>query len=106
EARAAGRWLGIGIACYAERTGLGSRISVAPGLPLQTGVETAKIGIDAAGVITAAFGVAAHGQGLETTLAQVIADELGVRIEDVRITRGDSAAVPNVTGTFASRSTV
>jgi carbon-monoxide dehydrogenase large subunit len=105
-ARAAGRWLGIGIASYAELTGIGSRISVAPGMPLNTGSETAKIRIDATGSVSAAFGVAASGQGLETTLAQVISDKLGVPITDVRIVQGDSAAVANATGTFASRSTV
>jgi carbon-monoxide dehydrogenase large subunit len=106
EARAAGRWLGIGIASYAELTGIGSRISVAPGMPLNTGTETARIRIDATGGVTAAFGVASHGQGLETTLAQIVADKLGVRLEDVRVIQGDSAAVPNATGTYASRSTV
>ncbi len=106
EARAAGRWFGIGIASYAELTGIGSRISVAPGMPLNTGTETAKIRIDTTGGVTAAFGVASHGQGLETTLAQVVADKLGVRVEDIRIIQGDSAAVPNATGTYASRSTV
>ena len=105
-ARAQGRLYGIGIACYAELTGIGSRISVAPGMPLNTGTETARIVIDALGGITAAFGVAAHGQGHETALAQVIADKLGVRVEDVRIIHGDSAAVPNATGSFASRSAV
>jgi carbon-monoxide dehydrogenase large subunit len=106
EARAAGRWLGIGIGSYAELTGIGSRISVAPGMPLNTGTETAKIRIDPTGAVTAAFGIASHGQGLETTLAQVVADKLGVRVEDVRVIQGDSAAVPNASGTFASRSTV
>jgi aerobic carbon-monoxide dehydrogenase large subunit len=106
EARAAGRWFGIGIASYAELTGIGSRISVAPGMPLNTGTETAKLRIDTTGAVTAAFGVASHGQGLETTLAQVIADKLGVRLEDIRIVQGDSAAVANATGTYASRSTV
>jgi carbon-monoxide dehydrogenase large subunit len=106
EARKAGRWFGIGIASYAELTGIGSRISVAPGMPLNTGTETAKLRIDTMGGVTASFGVASHGQGLETTLAQVVADKLGVRVEDVRIIQGDSAAVPNATGTYASRSTV
>ncbi len=105
-ARTEGRYFGIGIACYAELTGIGSRISVAPGMPLNTGTETAKIVIDSTGSVTAAFGVASHGQGLETTLAQVVADNLGVRIEDIRIVHGDSAAVANSTGTYASRSTV
>ena len=106
EARAAGRWFGIGIACYAELTGIGSRISVAPGMPINTGTETASIRIDSTGAITAAFGVASHGQGLETTLAQVIAEHLGARVDDIRIVQGDSAAVAVSTGTYASRSTV
>ena len=106
EARAAGKWFGIGIACYAELTGIGSRISVAPGMPINTGTETATIRIDSTGAITAAFGIASHGQGLETTLAQVIAEHLGARIEDMRVMQGDSAAVPGGTGTYASRSTV
>ncbi|MEA2874113.1 MAG: aerobic carbon-monoxide dehydrogenase large subunit, partial [Hyphomicrobiales bacterium] len=106
EARAAGKWFGIGIASYAELTGIGSRISVAPGMPINTGTETATIRIDATGAVTASFGIAAHGQGLETTLAQVVAEHLGCRFEDVRIVQGDSAAVPGGTGTYASRSTV
>jgi carbon-monoxide dehydrogenase large subunit len=106
EARAAGKWFGIGIASYAELTGIGSRISVAPGMPINTGTETATIRIDATGAVTAAFGIAAHGQGLETTLAQVVAEHLGARFEDIRIVQGDSAAVPGGTGTYASRSTV
>jgi carbon-monoxide dehydrogenase large subunit len=106
EARAAGRWYGIGIASYAELTGIGSRISVAPGMPINTGTETATVRIDSTGAVTAAFGVAAHGQGLETTLAQIVAEHLGVRVEDVAVLQGDSAAVPGGTGTYASRSTV
>jgi carbon-monoxide dehydrogenase large subunit len=105
-ARAAGRWVGIGIACYAELTGIGSRISVAPGMPINTGTETAALRIDSTGAVTAAFGIASHGQGLETTLAQVVAEHLGVRVEDVRVVQGDSAAVNGGTGTYASRSMV
>ena len=74
-------------------------------MPINTGTETANIRIDSTGAITAAFGVASHGQGLETTLAQVVAEHLGARFEDVRIVQGDSAAVPGGTGTYASRST-
>jgi carbon-monoxide dehydrogenase large subunit len=106
EARAQGRWVGIGIACYAELTGIGSRISAAPGMPINTGTDTATIRIDSGGTVTASFGVASHGQGLETTLAQVVAQELGVRVGDVQIVHGDSGAVTHGTGTYASRSTV
>ena len=105
-ARAAGRWFGIGIASYAELTGLGSRISVAPGMPINTGTETAIIRVDSTGAVTAAFGIASHGQGLETTLAQIVAEHLGARFADIRIVQGDSAAVPGGTGTYASRSLV
>jgi carbon-monoxide dehydrogenase large subunit len=106
EARKQGRLFGVGIASYAELTGIGSRIAVAPGMPINTGSETAKITIDSTGAITAAFGVASHGQGLETTLAQIVADDLGARFEDVRVIQGDSDEVPMSTGTYASRSAV
>ncbi len=105
-ARKAGRWVGIGIASYAELTGIGSRMSAAPGMPINTGTETADIDVDATGAVTARFGVASHGQGLETTLAQIVAEELGVAVADVRVVHGDSAAVTHGTGTYASRSTV
>ncbi len=106
KARGEGRWVGIGFASYAELTGIGSRISAAPGMPINTGTETSAIRIDATGAITAAFGISSHGQGLETTLAQIIADELGCKMEDVEVQHGDSALVPMSTGTFASRSAV
>ena len=106
QARANGRWVGIGLSSYAELTGIGSRISVAPGMPINTGTETSSIRIDATGSITAAFGIASHGQGLETTLAQVIADELGCKLEDIEVQHGDSALMAVSSGTFASRSAV
>ena len=105
-ARSEGRLVGIGLSSYAELTGIGSRISAAPGMPINTGTERAVIEIDSTGAVTAAFGVASHGQGLETTLAQIVAEELGVCVEDVGIVHGDSAAVAHGTGTYASRSTV
>jgi carbon-monoxide dehydrogenase large subunit len=106
EVRAAGKYFGIGIASYAELTGIGSRISVAPGMPINTGTETATITVDSTGAVTAAFGIASHGQGLETTLAQIVAEHLGARLTDIRIVQGDSAAVAGGSGTYASRSTV
>jgi aerobic carbon-monoxide dehydrogenase large subunit len=106
KAGAEGRLVGIGVASYAELTGIGSRISAAPGMPINTGTESATIRLDSTGAVTGSFGIASHGQGLETTLAQVIADELGARIEDIQILHGDSAAVAHGTGTYASRSAV
>ena len=105
-ARAAGRWVGIGVACYAELTGVGSRIAVAPGMPINTGTETCTVAIDSTGAVTASFGVASQGQGMETTLAQVVAEVLGAKVEDVDIVLGDTASVSHGTGTYASRAAV
>ncbi len=106
KARAEGRLYGVGVASYAELTGIGSRISAAPGMPINTGTETATVRLDSTGAVTGTFGIASHGQGLETTLAQVIADELGARFEDIEILQGDSAVVAHGTGSYASRSAV
>ena len=105
-ARDEGRRIGIGLASYAELTGVGSRIAVAPGMPINTGTESAAVRIDSMGTVTATFGVASQGQGIETTLAQIVAEELGARLEDVEIVHGDSAALAHSTGTYASRSTI
>ena len=105
-ARADGRWVGIGVASYAELTGVGSRIAVAPGMPINTGTETCTIAIDSTGSVTASFGIASQGQGMETTLAQVVAEELGVKVDDVDIVLGDTSAVSHGTGTYASRGAV
>ena len=105
-ARAAGRWMGIGIASYSELTGIGSRISAAPGMPINTGTETATVQIDSTGAVALHVGAASQGQGLETTLAQVVADALGAPVEDVDVFLGDTASVAHGTGTYASRSAV
>ena len=105
-ARAEGRWVGIGVSCYAELSGIGSKISASPGMPINTGTDTCVIQLDSTGSITAAFGCASHGQGHETTLAQVLADELGACLEDIRVVTGNSAAVPHGTGSYASRTAV
>jgi carbon-monoxide dehydrogenase large subunit len=105
-ARRAGRWVGIGVASYVELTGVGSAIPVSPGSTLAAGTEAATVRIDPGGTVTATFGVASHGQGHETTLAQVVASELGARLEDVRVIEGDTALAPHGTGTYASRSAV
>jgi carbon-monoxide dehydrogenase large subunit len=104
--RRAGRHVGIGVASYVELTGVGSAIPVSPGSTVVTGTEGVTLRVDPGGTVTAAFGVACHGQGHETSLAQVVADELGVGLADVRVVHGDTAASPSGTGTYASRSAV
>jgi carbon-monoxide dehydrogenase large subunit len=105
-ARAEGRWVGIGVSTYAELSGIGSRISASPGMPINTGTEISTIRIDPSGAVTAYFGIASHGQGLETTLAQIVSDELGASFGDIRVVQGDSSVVSHSTGTYASRSAV
>jgi carbon-monoxide dehydrogenase large subunit len=93
EERQRGRYLGIGIGCYVEGTGVGS-------------FEGAKVRIDPSGQIVIATGATGHGQGHETIFAQIAADLWGVTPEDVRLVEGDTAPIPFGCGTFGSRSTV
>jgi carbon-monoxide dehydrogenase large subunit len=104
--RPARRWLGIGVASYVELTGVGSAIPASPGADIATGTEGATVRVDSSGTVTAAFGLACHGQGHETSLAQVVAQELGVELHDVRVVHGDTGAGPVGSGTYASRSAV
>jgi len=106
QARQQGRLIGIGFASFVELTGIGSATSAAPGMPLPAGTEAATVRIDPSGTVTAIFGVAAHGQGLETTLGQIVAEELGVALEDVRVLWGDTDVAPYGTGSYASRGAV
>ncbi len=100
------RRVGVGIACYVELTGVGSAIPASPGADIATGTEGATVRVDPGGSVTASFGLACHGQGHETTMAQVVAEELGVAFDAVRIVHGDTAAGPVGSGTYASRSAV
>ena len=88
--REEGRYVGIGIGCYVEITALGP-------------YEGAVVRIDETGHVTVGCGAGPCGQGTETTLAQVAADELGVPVEQVSVRVGDTDAVPYGVGTYASR---
>ena len=97
------RLMGIGFACYNELTGLGQKASAGPRLPFRTGHESAEVRVDPSGAITAAMGVTSQGQGLETTMAQVVAAELGVGVEAVTVEMGDTDRISFGMGAFASR---
>jgi aerobic carbon-monoxide dehydrogenase large subunit len=90
SARRQGRHVGIGVACVVEKAGLGPW-------------EYARVEVDATGHVVIYSGLAAVGQGIETTLAQVCADELGVAPEAITVVHGDSARIPFGVGGFASR---
>ncbi len=105
-ARAEGRYLGIGLSTFCERTGYGSPAFAARGMEVTPGWETVQVTMDPSGFVEARIGASPHGQGLRTTLAQIIADELGVVPERVRVVHGDTDRTPYGWGTFASRSLV
>jgi carbon-monoxide dehydrogenase large subunit len=106
EARRRGAYLGIGFATFSERTGYGSAAFAARGMEITPGWETVEIAMDPSGRVEARIGASPHGQGLRTTLAQIIADEVGAAPQDVRIVYGDTDSTPYGWGTFASRSLV
>jgi carbon-monoxide dehydrogenase large subunit len=106
QARAAGRYLGLGLATFSERTGYGSPAFAARGMEITPGWESVDIVMDPSGLIEARIGASPHGQGLRTTLAQIIADEVGVAPHQVRVIHGDTDRAPYGWGTFASRSLV
>jgi carbon-monoxide dehydrogenase large subunit len=106
DARTRGRYRGIGFATFSERTGYGSPAFAARGMEITPGWETVEITMDPSGAIEARIGASPHGQGLRTTLAQIIADQVGITPERVRIVHGDTDRTPYGWGTFASRSLV
>ncbi|WP_445487381.1 xanthine dehydrogenase family protein molybdopterin-binding subunit [Rhodopseudomonas sp. RCAM05734] len=105
-ARDSGRYLGIGIATFSERTGYGSPAFAARGMDISPGWETVHLTVDPSGFVEARIGSSPHGQGLRTTLAQVIADQIGVDPGVVKIVHGDTDRIAYGWGTFASRSLV
>jgi carbon-monoxide dehydrogenase large subunit len=98
--------LGIGIACYNELTGLGRAASAGPRMPFRTGHDACTVRVDPDGRVTVFSGVTSQGQGLETTVAQVVADGLGVRYEDVDVRIGDTDSCLWGFGAFSSRQAV
>jgi len=106
EARAKGRYLGIGFSTFCERTGYGSPAFAARGMEITPGWETVIVTVDPSGFVEARIGSSPHGQGLRTTLAQIIADEIGVTPDMIKVVHGDTDRAPYGWGTFASRSLV
>jgi carbon-monoxide dehydrogenase large subunit len=95
-----GKLMGIGISTYGEICAIGPSPATPAG-----GWESATVKIEPSGKVTVMTGVSPHGQGEETTFAQIAADELGVDIDDVLVLHGDTAIVQYGIGTFGSRAT-
>ena len=93
QAAAQGRRVGLGIGCYVEGTGVGP-------------YEGAHVVIETSGRVNVATGLTTQGQGHQTVFAQIVADELGVPLESIHVTTGDTRRMPYAVGTFASRAAV
>jgi carbon-monoxide dehydrogenase large subunit len=106
KARREGRYLGLGFAAYSERSGFGTPAFAARGMEITPGWESAEVTMDPSGSVEVRIGASPHGQGLRTTLAQMVADEVGVTPAEIKVIHGDTDNTPYGWGTFASRSLV
>jgi carbon-monoxide dehydrogenase large subunit len=105
DLRQEGRYLGIGLSTYAEICGLGPS-EVAGAVGFGGGLwESAIVRFHPSGKVRLMVGVAPHGQGEETTFAQIISDQLGVAVDDVQVVYGDTDETPMGWGTYGSRTT-
>jgi carbon-monoxide dehydrogenase large subunit len=98
-AKAQGRLVGLGLSMYVEVCGIGPSAILAVG-----GWEHSQVTVERDGRISATTGVSPHGQGNETTFAQMLGDQFGVPMEHVTVHHGDTAVVKQGIGTFGSRS--
>ena len=104
--REQGRYMGIGVSCYSEICGLGPS-QVAGAVGFGGGLwESATVRFYATGKANVYVGTSPHGQGEETTFAQIVASELGVPVDDVELIHGDTDNTPMGWGTYGSRTTV
>ena len=98
--RAEGKLMGIGVSSYVEICGLGPKGTTPFGV-----YESARVRVEQSGTVMVYTGISPHGQGQETSFAQLIADEFGVPMEKVMILHGDTDSTPEGRGTYGSRGT-
>ncbi len=104
QLRADGRYLGIGFSSYIEACGLAPS-KIVGALGAQAGLyESGQVRVHPTGKVTVFTGCQSQGQGHETTYAQIVADELGLAVEDVEVVHGDTATIAFGMGTYGSRS--
>jgi carbon-monoxide dehydrogenase large subunit len=101
-----GRRIGIGFATYCEQSAHGTSVFSAWGLPIIPGYDQATVRVTPDGGLEIRVGVHSHGQGMETTLAQVANEITGIDVAGIRVVHGDTGLTPFSTGTYASRSIV
>nr|MBA2681840.1 molybdopterin-dependent oxidoreductase [Ktedonobacteraceae bacterium] len=98
--RAEGKLMGIGISSYIEICGFGPKGTAPVGL-----YESARVRVEQGGTVMVYTGSSPHGQGEETTFAQIVADEFSIPIENILILHGDTDSTPEGRGTYGSRTT-
>jgi carbon-monoxide dehydrogenase large subunit len=98
------RLIGVGFANYIEMTAHGTRLFAGAGLPFAPGAEPAAVRFTPDGGLEVRVGVQSHGQGMETSLAQIAHEVLGVDVANIAVVHGDTELTPFSTGTYASRS--
>jgi len=98
-----GRLVGVGFSIFCEQAAHGTSVYYGWGIPMVPGHEQCTARLTPDGVLELRIGAHSHGQGLETTLAQVAHTELGIDPADVRLVHGDTAMTPYSTGTWGSR---
>ncbi len=101
-----GRRIGFGLAVFCEQGAHGSSVYHGWGVPMVPGREPAQLRLTPDGILEVRCGVHSHGQSLETTLAQIAHEILGIDPQRVRVLLGDTAGTPYSTGTWGSRSIV
>ena len=101
-----GRRIGVGLSIYCEQAAHGTSVYAGWGIPMVPGHEQATARLTPDGGLELRVGVHSHGQGMETTLAQVAHEMLGVDVAKVRVVHGDTGMTPYSTGTWGSRSMV
>jgi carbon-monoxide dehydrogenase large subunit len=104
ESAKRGKLRGMGYSCYIEACGLAPS-NIAGALGARAGLfEAGEVRVHPTGTVTVFTGSHSHGQGHETTFAQVVAGRLGIPVENVEIVHGDTGRVPFGMGTYGSRS--
>ncbi len=104
QPRPDGKLIGVGFATYTEQTAHGTSVLASWGLPIVPGFEAATVRVTPDGGLEVRVGVHSHGQGMETTMAQIAHEVLGVDTARINVIHGDTSITPYSTGTYASRS--
>ncbi|HYK84350.1 MAG TPA: molybdopterin cofactor-binding domain-containing protein [Ktedonobacteraceae bacterium] len=100
QKRAEGKLMGIGVSSYIEICGFGPKGTAPVGL-----YESARVRVEQGGTVMVYTGSSPHGQGEETTFAQIVAEEFGIPVEQVMVLHGDTDSTPEGRGTYGSRTT-